>query len=76
MCGTRTGVPGSAAPGNKVPAPRSSDVAGLGVSRLLLPSSLSFLTPPIDWRRVGDDVEFMYSQVTAAERLMHGEVDA
>jgi hypothetical protein len=58
MRGTGTGVPRSTTPGNATSAPGSSGTAGLGVSGLLLQSSLGFLPPPINWRRVQDNVEF------------------
>jgi hypothetical protein len=69
--GTGIGVPESAALGDVAPTPGSSGDAGLGVSGLLLPGSPSFPPPPIDWRRVGDEVEFACSQVASAERLLH-----
>jgi hypothetical protein len=71
MCGADIGVPGSTAPGDAAPAPRPSGIAGLGVSELLLPGSPYFPPPPIDWRRVEENVEFMCSQVVTTERLLH-----
>jgi hypothetical protein len=63
-----------AALGDMAPALGSSGVAVLGVSGLLLQDSPGFLPPPIDWRWVGDEAEFMCSQVATAERLLHETV--
>jgi hypothetical protein len=69
--GTDVGAPRSAAPGYAAPAPRSSSVTGPGASRLYLPGPHSFLPPPINWRRVGDETEFACSQDVTVERLLH-----
>jgi hypothetical protein len=71
MCGIGIGVPGSAALGNVTLAPRSSGAMGQGVSALLLLGSPGFLSPHIDWRRVEDNAEFVCSQVTVVDRLLH-----
>jgi hypothetical protein len=71
MHGTSISVPRSAAPDDAYPAPRSLGVADMEVSGLLLPGSPSFLPPPINWRRVGDNAKLACSQVTATERLLH-----
>jgi hypothetical protein len=71
MRGAVTGVPRSATLGDAVPAPASSDTTGPGVSGLLLSDSPGIPPPPINWRQVGEDVEFTCSWVTTAERLLH-----
>jgi hypothetical protein len=69
--GTGAGIPESATLGDEAPAPGSSSVMGPGISGLYLPSSPGSPPPPINWRRVGDEVESVYSQVTTVERLLH-----
>jgi hypothetical protein len=49
----------------------TSGAAGLVVSGLLLAGSPNILPPPIDWRRVGDNVEVTCSWVAAVEKLLH-----
>jgi hypothetical protein len=71
MHGVDTCVLRSAALGDAAPAPGSSDATGPGVSRLYLPGSASFLPPPINWRQLGDETEFVCSWVTTTERLLH-----
>jgi hypothetical protein len=63
-------MPKSVVLGDAILTPGFSSVAGPGVARLPLLGSLGFPPPPIDWRRVEDDVEFMYSQVHAVERFV------
>jgi hypothetical protein len=48
MCGTNTGVAGSAASGDATRAPRYLDTVGLGVFGLLLSGSPGILPPPIN----------------------------
>jgi hypothetical protein len=64
-------APASAAPGDTTSATGSSGAMGSEVSELLLLGSTGSLPPPIDWRRVEDNMEFACSQVTDAERLLH-----
>jgi hypothetical protein len=64
-------VTGSAIPSDVTLAPGPSGATSLGVSGLLLLGSPNFPPPPIDWRRVEEDVEFTCSQVTVVERLLH-----
>jgi hypothetical protein len=71
MHGTDIGVPESAVPGDTASAPGSSGATGPGVSGLFLSGSPGFLPPPINWRWVGDEVEFECSQVTTVERMLH-----
>jgi hypothetical protein len=69
--GTCIGVPGSAAPGDTAPAPGSSGTTSLGLFGLPMSGSPGFSPLPIDWRRVGYEVESTCSQVVTTERLLH-----
>jgi hypothetical protein len=51
--------------------PGSSGAMGPRVSKLYLPGSPIFMSPPINWRRVGDEAGSACSWVIAAERLLH-----
>jgi hypothetical protein len=57
--GTGLDMLGSATSGDAIPAPGSSGAGGPRVAGLPLLGCLSFAPPPINWRRVEDDVEFM-----------------
>jgi hypothetical protein len=61
MRGTGIDVPRSAAPGDTTIAPGSLGVTGLGVFVLLLLSSPGFPPPPIKWRQVEHNAEFVCS---------------
>jgi hypothetical protein len=69
--GAGTGVFRSATSGDTTPALRSSRTGGPGMSGLCLLGPPGFLPPPINWRRVGDEVESACPQVAAVERLLH-----
>jgi hypothetical protein len=59
--GVGTDVARSAAPGDAAPTPGSSGTVGPRVSGPHLSGSPGFTPPPIDWRWVGDEAEFMCS---------------
>jgi hypothetical protein len=59
--GVGLGMPGSAAPGDAIPAPESSGAVGPGATGLLLPGSPDSPLPPIDWGQVEDNAEFACS---------------
>jgi hypothetical protein len=61
MRGAGIGVPGSATPGDVTPVLGSSGAAGPGISGLLLSVCSNFPPLPINWRRVGHNVEFTSS---------------
>jgi hypothetical protein len=69
--GADLGMPESAVPGEVIPATRFSGFIDLAVAGLPLPGSPGFSPPPIDWRRVEGDIEFVCSQDAVVKRLVH-----
>jgi hypothetical protein len=60
-CDASLGMLGSVVPGDAIPATQFSSTTGPGVAGLPLLGSLIFLPPPIDWRQVEGDTEFLCS---------------
>jgi hypothetical protein len=62
---------GAGASRSAAPAPGSLSIVSLGISWLHLSGSPGSSSPPIDWRRVEDEAEFLCSQVAVTEKLLH-----